>query len=73
MSIFSKKQNIHSKEELKALKSLDSENAKVVGSMDNRHSETDTNQSLVSDFRKRLKEANSEKDPKKLRALRKLK
>lgn len=64
------RQNVHTKNELKALKSLESENAKVVGSMSVRQSETDESEKFIANQRKLLKQVNNEKDPVKLRALR---
>ncbi|NCN39991.1 hypothetical protein GW916_01950 [bacterium] len=64
------KQNVHTKDELKALKALDSENKKVVGSMQVRQLETDESEKFIADQRKILKQVSKEKDPVKLRALR---
>lgn len=64
------RQNVHTKDELKALKSLEGENEKIVGSMGIRQTETDENEKIVAENRKLLKQTIKEKDPVKLRALR---
>lgn len=57
---------IHSKQELKALKSLDSENTKVVSSTKARETETANNEKALKEFEKTLKTKDI-KDPLKLR------